>query len=555
MNTTRGVQKPLSAECEDKLHSDIILLDCTLRDGGYYNAWDFSPQLIDEYLVAMKAAQVDVVELGFRFLLNKGFKGPCAFTTDEFLDSLSIPSGLTVAVMMNGADLCTEIGCIGALQRLFPRPASETKVELVRFACHFRELPQALPAAGWLTERGYRVGFNVMQIADRSREEVFELTRMACDWPVEVLYFADSMGSMRLQDVESMVGWLQEGWKGALGIHTHDNMGLALSNSLCAAALGVSWLDSTVTGMGRGPGNARTEELMIEAEALRGRNANMIPLMSMIRRHFVPMKAQYGWGTNPYYYLSGRHGIHPSYIQEVLGDVRYDDDDIIAVINFLRDEGGKSFSSSALDGARRFYSEPPRGTWKPANTMGGREVLILGAGQGVSVHRQALEAYIRRAQPVVIALNTQSSIDSSLISLRIACHPVRLLADAETHTKLPQPLITPASMLPRGVRAGLGQKELLDFGLAIEPGRFEFHDTYGIAPTSIVLAYALTVVKSGQASQILMAGFDGYPPGDPRNDEVEDMLEAFMAISTDVKLISITPTSYSGLPACSLYGL
>ena len=54
---------------------------------------------------------------------------------------------------------------------------------LVRFACHFRELPQALPAAGWLVERGYRVGFNLMQIADRSREEVRELTRMARDWP------------------------------------------------------------------------------------------------------------------------------------------------------------------------------------------------------------------------------------------------------------------------------------------------------------------------------------------------------------------------------------
>lgn len=531
-----------------------ILLDCTLRDGGYYNAWDFSPPLIEDYLLAMKAAQVDVVELGFRFLKNQGFKGPCAFATDDFLESLLIPPGLTVAVMINGADLCTEIGCIGALERLFPRTAVETPVDLVRFACHFRELPEALPAAGWLVERGYRVGFNVMQIADRSHAEVRDLTRMVRDWPVEVLYFADSMGSMTPQDTAAIVGWLREDWDGPLGIHTHDNMGLALTNTLRAQAEGVSWLDSTVTGMGRGPGNARTEELVIEAETLRGRRANLVPLMALIRRHFGPMKMHYGWGTNPFYYLAGKHGIHPTYIQEVLGDTRYDDEDIIAVIDFLRAEGGKKFSFDALDGARQFYSGPPRGSWKPAEVMAGREVLILGAGPSATAHRPALETYIRRARPLVIALNTQSAIDPALIDLRIACHPVRLLADVDAYATLPQLLITPASMLPKRLRAELGETELLDFGLGIESGRFEFHDTYCVVPNSLVLAYSLAVSTSGQASRILMAGFDGYAPGDPRNTEIERMFALFETIDTRPELVSITPTCHP-LATISIYAL
>ena len=206
----------------------------------------------------MNAAQVDVVELGFRFLKNQGFKGPCAFSTDEFLETLAIPPELTVAVMINGADLCTDLGCIEALEHLFPRCASESPVQFVRIACHFSELREALPSAGWLSERGYRVGFNVMQIADRSRDELNELTHMVSDWPVEVLYFADSMGSMTPQDTSRIVGWLRQGWNGLLGIHTHDNMGLALANTLRGQAEGVTWLDATVTGMGRGPGNART---------------------------------------------------------------------------------------------------------------------------------------------------------------------------------------------------------------------------------------------------------------------------------------------------------
>ncbi len=531
-----------------------LVLDCTLRDGGYYNSWDFPVPLIEDYLLAMKAAQVDVVELGFRFLNNQGFKGPCAYTTDDFLLSLNIPRGLTVGVMLNGSDLCTDLGCEAALERLFPAPAVASPVDLVRIACHFHELPKALPAAGWLAKRGYRIGFNLMQIADRTREEVAELTRMANDWPIEVLYFADSMGSMTADDIASITGWLREGWDGALGIHTHDNMGLALSNTLRAQAEGVSWLDATVTGMGRGPGNARTEELAIEAEVLRGRRANLVPLMTLIRKHFAPMKAKFGWGTNPFYYLAGKYGIHPTYVQETMGDARYSEEDILAVIDHLRAEGGKKFSFDTLEGARHFYVGSPRGSWKPAEAMAGREVLILATGPGVAAHRPALEAYIRRARPLVIALNTQSAIDTQLIHLRIACHPVRLLADAETHAALPQPLITPASMLPETLLSELGDKTLLDFGLGIEPGQFEFHDTFCVVPSAMVLAYALSVATSGLAARILMAGFDGYEAGDPRNNELNQILETFSNAGQSPDCISITHTRFK-LKSVSVYAL
>ena len=154
-----------------------------------------------------------------------------------------------------------------------------------------------------------------------------------------------------------------------------------------------------------------------------------------------------------------------------------------------------------------------------------------------------------------MALNTQAAIVSDLINLRIACHPIRLVADADAYDELPQPLIAPASLLPEGVCSSLGSKKILDFGLAIEPGRFEFHDTHCITPTSLVLAYALAVATSGQAAHILMAGFDGYQPGDPRNTEVEAMLASFFASDTFGQLTSITPTSFKGLPACSVYGL
>lgn len=533
----------------------FVFLDCTLRDGGYYNRWDFSRELIEDYLRAMEATGVNVVEVGLRSLKVDGFKGACAYSTDDFLRSLPVPDGLNLGVMVNASELVAgERTLEESLARLFPVDAVSSPVDVVRVACHVHEFTAALPAAAWLKKRGYRVGFNLMQIADRTQEEVEALAHEAAKWPLDVLYFADSMGGMNPSQTATIVRWLRAGWAGALGVHTHDNLGMALRNTLCAMDEGVTWLDATVTGMGRGPGNARTEELVIEVAERRGHQCHLVPLMSLINKHFRPLQQRYGWGTNPYYYLAGKYGIHPTYVQEMLTDSRYSEEDILAVIEHLRVKGGKKFSPDTLDAARHFYQGTPTGSWRPVELLKGREVLLLGTGPGVSNHRAALESYIMRERPVVIALNTQSAIGAGLIDLRVACHPVRLLADCETHAHLPEPLVTPASMLPEDVKHALANKRLLDFGLAIEPNKFVFNETDCILPTALVIAYALAVATSGQATRILMAGFDGYGSDDPRSAEMQRLLDIYMATPGARELIAVTPSRYT-LSAASIYAL
>lgn len=531
----------------------ISFLDCTLRDGGYYNDWDFPLPVIEEYLIAMSAAGIDIVELGLRSLQNRSFKGACAYTTDDFIRSLAVPSGLTVGVMINASELVGETPYDDALKRMFPVEASDSPVDLVRIACHVHEFESALPAVAWLKKRGYQVGFNLMQVAERTEVEIKALARMAAGYPLDILYFADSMGSMNPEQTAQVIQWFRSEWKGAMGIHTHDNLGLALSNTLRALDEGVTWVDATVTGMGRGPGNARTEELAIELAERCGRAINIVPLMALLRKHFKPMQKKCGWGTNPYYYLAGKYGIHPTYIQEMLCDSRYSEEDMLAVIEHLRSEGGK-FSLNILDAARHCYRGQVNGTWSPKKVFAGRDVLLLGTGPGVAKHRQALERYIHQAKPLVVALNTQSAIESDLIDMRVACHPVRLLADCDAHRQLPQPLITPFSMLPEDVQASLGGKEVLDFGLNVDSDGFEFNDTHCAAPTSLVMAYAFAVITSGSANRILMAGFDGYSAEDPRNQEMNAIVKAYKASPGSIDLLSITPSRYD-LEVKSVYGL
>lgn len=524
--------------------NNIKLLDCTLRDGGYYNNWDFDKDMVEKYLKAMSEVSVDYVELGLRGFSKEGFKGASAFTTDNYLKSLVIPQNIKVGVMINASDILSyDAGIEEAMKKLFS-PAKESPVNLVRIACHVHEFERALTASIWLKEQGYEVGYNLMQVADRSMSEISNLAFLATQYPIDVLYFADSLGSLDSDKTLKIVQEIRKNWKGPMGIHTHDNMGLALNNSIQAINEGVTWIDGTVTGMGRGPGNSKTEYLVVELEKFRDKSINITPLLKIINEHFYPMQKKYGWGTNTYYYLAGRYGIHPTYIQEMINDSRYDENDILSVIEYLKLNGGKKYNIDNLEAAKRFYNGNPTGKWSPLKEISKREVLILGTGPGLKKHKDAIEGYIRAARPYVIALNTQDFIQPELIDIRAACHPVRLMADYKTHAKLPQPLAIPYSMVDEKIKKAFNNKEIKDYGISCESETFNFYDNYCIVPKTLVIAYALSIATSGQASHILLAGFDGYDADDSRNIEMEELISLYSSSKGSCPITAITPSRY-----------
>ena len=216
-----------------------IHLDCTLRDGGYYNAWNFEIPLIEDYLVAMDGVGVSYVELGFRSFDKKSFQGPCAYTTDTFLETLSIPTNLKIGVMMNASELIKHpLGVKDSLKSMF-LPASNSNVSLVRFACHAHEIEDILIGCTYLKKQGYVVGLNLMQISMMDDVDVLKFSKMVNDnGDVDVFYFADSLGSMLPDDVVNIINLIKDGWDGPIGIHTHDNLGYGLNNTLKALDIG-----------------------------------------------------------------------------------------------------------------------------------------------------------------------------------------------------------------------------------------------------------------------------------------------------------------------------
>lgn len=512
------------------------ILDCTLRDGGYYTAWHFAPDLVADYLAAMGAAGVTLVEIGQRFARPAPGIGPHGRTDEPFLASLPVPPGVTLAVMVNAGDLAGDTE--GALRELFPFPAGQSRVDLVRIACHLRELAAGAEAARWLAPRGYRIALNMMQAAALDEADLAGAVATIGDAPIAAVYLADSTGSLDPARTRERFGWLHAHWRGASGFHAHDNRGMALANTLAARDAGATWLDATVAGMGRGPGNCATEALL---PALGHDGAAVAALAG---KHFAPLKARHGWGANRFYRLAGEQMIHPTYIQEMLADPRYDEADILAVIARLAGEGARAFSAETLDRARGFYQGAPEGAWRPADLLAGRDLLLLGSGPGAAAAAPALAEYIARAGPVVAALNLQAPVAERLIDLRIACHPVRLLADAPALAARPQPLVAPFAMLPADAAAALtATAERRDFGIAIGE-EFAFARTHCTLPRPFAALYALGMAASGGARRVLLAGFDGYGAGDVRQVEMAELLTRFQEAPGAPPLLAVTPTSY-----------
>lgn len=529
--------------------TDITVLDCTLRDGGYYNDWDFAPDLVRKYLESAAKAGIDVVEIGFRFPAQKRFLGAYAYCLDPFLDTLVIPDGLELGVMINAANFAE--GGTALLDRLFA-PRRQSRVGLVRIAFHLDEVLACRPLAERLKALGYRVGLNLMQVSERPHHVLEDAARAIAGWGVaEVLYFADSLGSMDAGAVAATIASLRRGWQGPIGIHAHDNMSNALSNTLVAQDNGVTWLDATLSGMGRGSGNARMECLLVELGRRGHARFHADSLFPLVLGEFEEMRRRFQWGPNLFYFLAGAYGIHPYYVQEMLSDGDKASEHALAALERLKGAGANSYSAERLREA--MLPEPVRfeGGWDCRGWAAGRTVLIVAASPWVRRHVQPITAFIERTGPLVLSLNTGTPLPPDCVDAFLACSELRFAMEADHYLDLAAPLIAPMAAFPDGVRRQMEGK-VHDYGLTTEVGRFVFGAKQAVLPHRLAAAYGLALANAGGATRILLAGFDGYGEANPLQREMEEVFAAYAATPGAAPLSAITPTTYS-IPQSSLF--
>ena len=240
--------------------SNFKVLDCTIRDGGYYNNWDFSNQFAKNYLNTLSKINIDYVEIGFRkpiekkTLKSKKF-GQFLTTTETTLKKLKIPSNFKLAVMINLSDYIGE-KLESKINNNFVH-SKKSKISVVRIACTEKDLNKLKKVTRILISKGYNFTVNLMQFTTLPINKIFLFLNSCLKLGAEYAYIADSFGNCTPKKINLISNYLKKNkiQLNKIGFHAHNNTGCALKNSLAAIHNGFGIVDTSVMGMGRGAGN------------------------------------------------------------------------------------------------------------------------------------------------------------------------------------------------------------------------------------------------------------------------------------------------------------
>jgi len=521
----------------------ITVLDCTFRDGGYYNKWNFSASLVQKYLHAIDSANIEVIELGFRNLPQNQFLGAFAYTKDSYIDQLRINSGVLVAVMIDASSILNSSFSIDKSIDILFQKKEVSRVDIVRIATHFDCVEQCKEIVAALKKLGYKVILNLMQSHDKSNDELTLAAKLIQSWnTLDVLYFADSLGSMNDADVLRIISALKLNWTGVMGFHAHNNKGLAVFNTLTAIENGVDWVDCTILGMGRGAGNAQTENLLLELD--HKYDTNYIPdaLFDLVLTDFTPLQKQYQWGESLLYSLAAKYSIHPTYVQEMLSDNRYSNREALQAVKFMASLDARNYDKDLILQARG--NSRNKGSWSAKDWCKNQDVLILGPGESINLHHPGIIQYIKDYRPIVVSLNFKNhSIFQNLIDVYAASNESSMLGEFSFYSNTDKPLAISNVLLEKVLGRPIKIKSLWDYGLNIEQDSFIINERECTLPYELSLGYALALVNAGRAKSISIVGLDGYDRDDIRQIRMNELI-ALYSEQKFVPIVALTPTNY-----------
>jgi len=528
--------------------TDLCVLDCTLRDGGYYNNWDFDNETVTRYLAAMESSGVNIVELGYRFSPNSLFLGPYAYCSEDFLGLLNLPDNLEYAVMVDESDVSNYHHGMDVFFSRYFVPADASVISIVRVAAHQDKVENAKEVCLKLQELGYRVCLNVMQIHRCSAQDIEDMATKVSSWKcVDTFYFADSLGSLGVEQIEKIAHSIKHKWSENIGFHAHNNCNAALENTIGALRSGCNWVDATVNGMGRGAGNTPTEMLLIELTKEGDKFWHLNKLFDLVLNEFSLLRQQYKWGGSLLYQLAAIYNVHPTYIQRMLENTRYDTNSLLDGIRHLSGNDGHIYSDEKLHEA---CSEKRQleGASNLSRYFFGRKLLIIGPGKSAVKYRKILELKIRKYNFIVLSTDFDTCLNENYIDYFVSSNFLKNYSKIKNMSCSNFQFIMPKSSLSDDSVDAC----LLDYEITITNGVFEISDTYVKTPTEKSLLYALAVSIASNADEVYLAGFDGHLNDDMKFKEVGDALLLFENHYGYDKIFTLTPTRYN-IPYKSMF--
>ena len=290
------------------VRDDIKVLDATIRDGGLCNNFEFTDEFAKElYNINVKCG-IDYMEFGYK--ASKSMFDPKAFGKWKFCNEEDIraivgdnPTSMKIAVM-------ADVGRCDYKTDFLPK--AESVIDMVRVACYIHQIPSAIEMIEWFHSLGYETTCNIMAVSQASTEQITQALQMLAGTNVDVIYLVDSYGSLYPENASELAKTYLSAVEGTgklIGFHAHNNQNLAFANTIETMSYGVSFLDVTVQGIGRGAGNCATELLL---GFLKNPKYNVYSLLQFIEKYMLPLKEQgVMWGYDLQYLFTGLLNRHP----------------------------------------------------------------------------------------------------------------------------------------------------------------------------------------------------------------------------------------------------
>ena len=294
------------------------VLDCTLRDAGYYSNWQYTDSEIKKYCEIINDLNIDIVEIGYRNPPHDSYRGSLyycpAITLERFHRMLN--KNIEKFIML-------DFKTIQDIEFTTSRLKSVRQyISGVRIAVNANKTDKLNELILSIKSIGLKVCINLMYGHKYLNNELSfkKISNMTDIKNVDVISIVDSYGCLIPDDIDILVRKALKVFpETKLGFHGHNNLNLALSNSIAAIKSGVDIIDSTLGGLGRGAGNLRTEDSILALNTYHGKMAeSTVKGLCSSHEMMSKFREKYVWGPEVPYAVAAMKKIPQQVVMDLI---------------------------------------------------------------------------------------------------------------------------------------------------------------------------------------------------------------------------------------------
>ena len=390
---------------------DLSLLDCTLRDGGYVNDWNWGFQRARAIIQSLIKANVDVVEVGF--LRNVDGYNPDITVCNRIEELNRLLPENKGNTMFSGMAMRSNYD-INKLS-----PYSGSGIEMIRITAHDYDIDDGMDFAREVKSKGYKLSINPINIMGYSDDEILRILEQVNQIQPYQFSIVDTFGSMKRRDLDRIVSLVDHNLDKNIrvALHLHENMSLSFclaQNFIDKHLIRPIAVDGSLMGMGRIPGNLPIELIADYLNDYTDKSFDIDYIMDAIQDYIAPMKGDTKWGYTPAYFLSARYNLHRNYSEHYLKKGDLTNRDINHILARFDNSKKTAFDAVYAD---RLYEEyknnqidDTKACGELSEILNGKEVMVIAPGASIVSYEDSIKQYIAQNNPIVISVNFVTDI-------------------------------------------------------------------------------------------------------------------------------------------------